>query len=99
MENSEEGLTCWKEDKGGNNVDGKQEEQQLLENRIKMDRKGAVKTGRRLEIVRNKKRGAYVVGGEDTGRLSKKRKYVMVGEDWGTKIGNKDQGRELLIED
>ena len=37
--------------------------------------------------------------GEETGRKSKKRKYVMVGEDWGTVTGNKEQGLELLIED
>ena len=73
-------------------MDGKQEEQQLLENRIKMDREGAVKTGRRLEIVRNKKRGAYVVGGEDTGRLSKKRKYVMVGKTGAQKLGTRTKG-------
>ena len=28
-----------------------------------------------------------------------KRKYVMVGEGWGTLAGNKDQWLELLIED
>ena len=63
-----------------------------------MDREGIMKTGKR-EITRNQKRGAYVVEEVDSGRRSKKRKYVMVGEDWGEKEGNKEQGLELLIED
>ena len=56
IENQEENLTCWKENEGGNNVDGRQGEQQLLENRIRMDREGIMKTGKR-EITRNQKRG------------------------------------------
>ena len=61
IENQEENLTFWKEDEGGNNVAGREGEQQLLENRIRMDREGITKTGKR-EITRNQKRGAYVVG-------------------------------------
>ena len=79
IENPED-LTCWKENTGGNNEDGRLGEQKLLENRIEMDRRGTNKTGTGLEITRNQKRGAYVIW-EETRRKSKKRKYVMAGED------------------
>ena len=61
-------------------MDGKQ---LLRENRIKMDREGKMKAGNTLEITKNQRRGAYVVGEGDTGRKCKKRKYVMVGKDGG----------------
>ena len=66
----------------------------LMNRRKDMDRNN---TGTRVTASKSTKRGNN--GEIGTGRQNKKRKFVLIGEDWGNTNGNKSTGIDCTIEE
>ena len=85
------------EEQEGCTPDGTQGEILLMEKRKQMDRQIGRINGK-VSVTKSKKRD-YTGKGEYISRPSKKRKYVLVGDDWGNVPGSADHGLECLEKD
>ena len=97
-------LTVGEEQEGTNFVeqdrytpDGTQGELLLMEKRKQMD-KQIERVNGKVSVTKSKKRDLKGTG-EYISRPPKKRKYVLVGNDWGEVPGSADQGLECLEKD
>ena len=75
--------------------DGTKGEILMMEKRKQMD----IQNGRingKVSVTKSKKRDC-TGGGEYLSRPTKKRKYVLVGDNWGEIPGNANQGLECLV--
>ena len=71
----------------------------LLEKRKKLDRDNRMKkngNGLQCGPVRSQKSG--MIETEGSGRHSKKRKYVLLGDNWGKSEGNKECGLNCKLD-
>ena len=82
---------------GGNNA--RVGEEALLERRKHMDTKNKGRNVLKPRIGGGQKRGMDENSGQVLGRKAKKRKYVLLGGNWGQQDGIKECGQNLRIED
>ena len=75
--------------------DEKMGEKLMMDRRVEMDKKSRRDMARNVSVTQPRKRSNM---GEETGRPSKKRKYVLVGPEWGTKA-EKNQGLDCKVDE
>ena len=84
----------WQEQVPKNSTDGTKGEQYLMNKRIEADRNNRRDAQGNVSVTKPKKRNNM---GEEVTRPSKKRKYVLVGPNWGESTDKGNQGLNCLV--
>ena len=92
----EDQKNTWKEQVPLNDKDGTLGEQFLMNKRVGMDRNSRRDAQGNVSVTNARKRSNM---GEEITRPKKKRKYVLVGPDWGVTSTISEQGLDCLIEE